>query len=82
MTKNVLTLLPSHSLHSAFAVMLKNKVSRVTLHILLGIIFTIYLYTRYILSESERERYFHFIGSRIISTNLLLFIDDDDITIL
>jgi CBS domain-containing protein len=29
MTKNVLTLLPSHSLHSALAVMLKNKVSRV-----------------------------------------------------
>jgi CBS domain-containing protein len=28
-TKNVLTLLPSHSLHSALAVMLKNKVSRV-----------------------------------------------------
>jgi len=29
MTKNVLTLLPSHSLHSALAVMLKNKISRV-----------------------------------------------------
>ena len=29
MTKNVLTLLPSYSLHSALAVMLKNKVSRV-----------------------------------------------------
>lgn len=29
MTKNVLTLLPSHSLHSALSVMLKNKVSRV-----------------------------------------------------
>ncbi|HYA83807.1 MAG TPA: CBS domain-containing protein [Candidatus Bathyarchaeia archaeon] len=29
MTNNVLTLLPSHSLHSALAVMLKNKVSRV-----------------------------------------------------
>ena len=29
MTKNVLTLLPSHSLHSTLAVMLKNKVSRV-----------------------------------------------------